>query len=107
MRVGTGHAGEGRQLQAAKLDREPVKARTSTYWETALTMDVFISVKQLVFIAQRSATRIMRRRLRPSSLGVRLFGCGGKKMQYAALHLRTKSESGKFACQAHGSLRRA
>lgn len=57
-------------------------------------MEVFISRRQLVFMAQRSATRIMRRRLRPSSLGVRLRGCGGKKMEYAALHLRTKSDSG-------------
>ena len=44
-----------------------------------------------------SATRIMRRRFLPSSLGLMLLGCGGKKMAQAARTLRTKSVTGPFA----------
>ena len=44
-----------------------------------------------------SATRIMRRRFLPSSLGLMLLGCGGKKMAQAARTLRTKSVTGPCA----------
>ena len=44
-----------------------------------------------------SATRIIRSRFLPSSLGLVLAGCAGKKMRQAALSLRTKSLMGAAA----------
>jgi hypothetical protein len=41
----------------------------------------FMSERDEAFMEQRSATRIMRSRLRPSSLGLRLRWPGGKNMR--------------------------
>ena len=42
-----------------------------------------------------SATRIIRSRFLPSSLGLVLAGCAGKKMRQAALSLRHKVVDGR------------
>lgn len=65
----------------------------------------FMSVSDEGFIAQRSATRIMRRRLRPSSLGDRLRLRCGKNMRYAAVHLLRNSDTGlttRCCCSREG-----
>lgn len=74
-----------------------------------------MSVSEEGFIAQRSATRIMRSRLRPSSLGLRLRRRSGKNMRYAAAHLVRNSDTGfagaRCCCSGDGAgfvvLRRA
>lgn len=48
-------------------------------------------------MAHLSATRIMRSRFFPSSLGLMLLASGGKKIAQAALTFRTKSVMGPLA----------
>lgn len=57
-----------------------------------------LTLSHLKYCPHLSATRIMRRRFLPSSLGLMLLGCGGKKIAQAARTLRTKSETGPFSC---------
>ena len=53
--------------------------------------------------AHLSATRIMRSRFLPSSLGLTLLVCGGKKICHAARSFRAKSASPPGAVLAAGA----